>query len=104
MDDIIELRIGITVIEFINKYSTLNYNERKIFVGYLKGELTAFDDNFSFIFDNLMSIFEYEKNIDNIETVISNFIEVYKLDKTNVELCIKCCLDYLNDYLKDVYL
>lgn len=102
MDDIIELRIGITVIEFINKYSTLKYDERKIFVTYLKNELSAFDDNFSFIFDNLMSIFEYEKNIDNIENVISNFIDVYKLNKTNVELCIKCCLDYLNDYLQEI--
>lgn len=101
MFDTIELKLGILIIEFLNKYSTLLQYQRTKFINYLKDDLRAFDDNFSFIFDNLLEILYFETDVNEIERIIDSFIDVYKLDKKNVELCIKYCLEYLNDFMFD---
>jgi hypothetical protein len=99
--DVSDLSLGILIIEFIDKYITLSSSHRNLFLTQLKSELSAMDDRLGFIFDNLLEILYYEKNPIEIEIIINNFIEVYNIDKNNIEICIKYCLDYLNDFITE---
>jgi hypothetical protein len=94
-----ELNVNILVIEFINKLSLLSYRDRREFLELIKQEFRAFDDEFSVIFDNLIELLSYERDLSRLESSIISFVEIYKLDNQQVCLCIEAIINYLNDFM-----
>jgi hypothetical protein len=75
--------------ESLKKYSE---REKRDYLDYVSEEFFAIDDEFSIIFEYILSILKLDsKEIENrLDNILEGEIDTFKL-----ELCVKACLDYL---------
>lgn len=86
--------LSLYIIELSEKISALDDKRRKEYLEYIQYEFFAMDDEFSIIFETIIQILNCEK--EKIEIFLNNLSE-NGADLFKLELCVKACLDYLED-------
>jgi len=99
MDDI---SLSIYVIDFVNKFISLDSNQQCHFIFLLKREYDAFDDEYLIIFDKLIKYLEnsltfnlsLNKKKEYLEYKLYKLIDNIQIDNYKIELLIKSSIDY----------
>ena len=97
MDDI---SLSIYVIDFVNKFISLDSNQQYHFIFLLKREYDAFDDEYLIIFDKLIKYLEnsfdlsYHKKKEYLEYKLYKLIDNIDIDNYKIQLLIKSSIDY----------
>ena len=94
-----EIRLSIYVIDFVNKFISLDYIKRSNFIFFLKREYEALDDEYLTIFDKIIKYLENSFTLSTnkkeyLESKLYKLIDNVNIDNYKIELLIKSSIDY----------
>lgn len=98
--DFSDVSLTLRIIEIIDRFSTLKQNLKDEFIVFLNYELRGIDDEFSIIIDNVIFLLEmYPKSLNRnqVEVRLNNLINK-DISRENLDLVLKCFIDYFDDY------
>lgn len=91
------LSLSIYIIELSERMINLDEKKRGDYLEYIRQEFFAIDDEFSNLFDIIITILNCHRDKESIEIYLNNLSES-GVDLLKLELCVRSCLDYLNDF------
>lgn len=90
----IDLSLTLNILELSQKISNLHYKKRNLYLDFISQEFFAIDDEYTNLFEIIIHTLSLNYNQSELESYFSSL----DVDKIKLDLCLKACLDYLNDF------